>query len=317
MINPGFTLCFLLHGEEVLMLHRRFPPNQGLWNGVGGHIELRETSRQAVIREVAEETGYKLENPQFAGLLTWDGYEIPPGGIVIYTATVPHKNFIKNHEGDLKWVPKKWACTSPEVVDNIHVFLPRILAGEPPLHYHFSYKDGVRVKDLVKALPEELDLDQPFAPGMDLFEERRGEYLLSFDKERLQLDVIEDFLANQSYWAQGRSGEVIQRSIQNSVCLGIYCQGVQVGFARLVTDQATFAWLCDVFVHPNHREQGLGKWLLEGACRYADGKGIKRTLLATRDAHGLYVNHGDFSPLEEPSKWLTRLHPDYNKDGSG
>jgi 8-oxo-dGTP diphosphatase len=310
-LTPAFTLCFLLHGDDVLMLHRRFPPNRGLWNGVGGHIEPGETPRQAVIREVAEETGYRITEPHFEGLLTWDGFEIPPGGIAIFTADVPHREFVTNHEGELAWQPRPWACTAPEVVDNIHVFLPRILAGEPLLHYHFSYKDGERVRDVIGPLPPDFKLDKPYQPEMGYAEEQRGEFLLSFDKDRLQLDVVEDFLAQQSYWAEGRPFVVIETSIQNSVCLGIYRQGLQVAFARLVTDQATFAWLCDVFVDQSLRGQGLGKWLVEAACRYADRQGIKRTLLATKDAHRLYEHYGGFHSLEIPGKWMSRTHPDF------
>jgi 8-oxo-dGTP diphosphatase len=311
-ITPGFTLCFLTHGNEVLMLHRRFPPNQGLWNGVGGHIEPGETPTQAVIREVAEETGYVIENPTFAGLLTWDGFEIPPGGIAIFTAEVPHPNFINNHEGDLAWKPKAWACSSPEVVDNIHVFLPRIMGGESPQHYHFTYHEGLRIKDEINLLPAGFILESPFIPEAMLFEEQRGDDLLSFDKERLQIDVIAAFLSQDSYWAEGRSRETVEISIKNSVCLGIYHQGVQVGFARLVTDHATFAWLCDVFVAKNARGRGLGKWLVEATCRYCDSKNIKRCLLATRDAHGLYLKVGGFMPLDKPEKWLERIFPGYN-----
>ena len=307
--NPGFTLCFLLHGDQVLMLHRRFPPNQGLWNGVGGHIEPGETPRQAVIREVAEETGYQVEQPRFAGLLTWEGFEIPPGGIAIFTAEVPHPDFVTNHEGTLAWKPRGWACTSPEVVNNIHVFLPPILAGLQPQHYHFHYQDGQRVKDLIRPLPPGFDPDRPYEPEDHLTEEKRGAYLLSFDKERLQLDAIEDFLARRSYWAGGRPRPVIELSIQQSVCLGVYHQGRQVAFARLVTDQATFAWLCDVFVDEAQRGQGLGKWLVEAAGRYTDQRGIHHTLLATRDAQGLYVDYGGYR-LVDAKKWLIRDHPD-------
>ena len=310
-ISPGFTLCFLLHGDEVLMLHRRFPPNQGLWNGVGGHIDPGETPSQAAIREIAEETGYQVADLQFAGLLTWEGFEIPPGGIAIFTARVPHKHFVTNHEGDLAWHPHQWACTSPDVVDNIHVFLPYILAGVPPQHYHFRYQDGQRVEDLISPLPPDYDLERPYQPGAWLWEEKRGEFLLSFDKERLQLDVVEDFLAKQSYWAVGRPRAVIETSIQNSICLGIYHHGQQVAFARLVTDQATFAWLCDVFVDEAHRGSGLGKWLVEAACRCADNMGIKRMVLITRDAHGLYETYGGFRPLDDPNKWLQRDLPDH------
>lgn len=158
-ITPGFTLCFLRNAEDVLMLHRRYPPNQGLWNGVGGHIEPGETPHQAVIREVLEETGYHISEPVFSGLLTWKGFEIPPGGIVIFNAEVPHRQFHANHEGELSWKPGYWACTSPEVVDNIHVFLPDILSGKPPRHYHFVYRNGLRIEDRIRPLPAGFDPD--------------------------------------------------------------------------------------------------------------------------------------------------------------
>jgi 8-oxo-dGTP pyrophosphatase MutT (NUDIX family) len=309
-IAPGFTLCFLLHAENVLMLHRRFPPNQGLWNGVGGHIEPGETPRQAVMREVAEETGYHIENPQFAGLLTWEGFEIPPGAIAIFTAEVPHPNFVTNYEGNLAWKPRDWACMSPEVVDNIHVFLPQILAGIGPLHYHFRYQDGQRVEDIITPLPPDFDLERLYQGQDHLSEERRGDFLLSFDKERLQLDVIERFLALQSYWAQNRPRAVIETSIQHSMCLGIYHHGLQVAFARLVTDQSTFAWLADVFVDQDQRGQGLGKWLVQAACNYADRLKINLMVLSTRDAQGLYEIYGGFYPVEDPNKWLKRMRPE-------
>ena len=310
MVTPGFTLCFLLNGEEVLLIHRQFPPNQGLWNGVGGHIEPGETASQAVIREVAEETGYRITDPEFAGILTWDGFEISPGGIVIFTAEVPHRNFVNNHEGMLAWKPQSWACSSVEVVDNIHVFFPRILAGEPPSHYHFRYREGVRIEDIISDLPEDFDLEKPYHSENDIFEEQRGDFLLSTDKDRIQLEVIEDFLSRQSYWAAGRPSNVIELSLQHSMCFSIYQQGRQIAFARLVTDQATFAWLCDVFVAEKFRGQGLGKWLVEAACNYIDRKGIGQTLLATRDAHGLYTTYGGFQQLSSPEFWLRRKRED-------
>ena len=288
------------------MLHRRFPPNQGLWNGVGGHILPGETPRAAVIREVAEETGYQITGPVFAGLLTWDGFEIPPGGIAIFTARVSHRDFINNHEGELAWQDRSFACSSPQVVDNIHVFLPKILAGEPPRHYHFTYRDGVRIRDEIKDLPEDFSSDRPFTPREALIEEARGDFLISTDKSRLQIDRIEAFLSKQSYWGQGRTRKVVETMIRNSVCLGIYHSGVQVAFARLVTDKATFAWLCDVIVDEEIRGGGLGKWLVETVCRIVDGFGIQQTLLATRDAQELYARYGDFNVLSAPEKWMER-----------
>ncbi len=163
-INLGFSLCFLKHQDDILMLHRKFPPNKGLWNGVGGHIEQGETPVQAVIREVSEETGFKITEPLFVGLLTWKGFTTPPGGIAIFTAQAPHRQFSNNHEGALAWKPALWVCRSPEVVDNIHVFLPRILADETPLHYHFVYDGNQRIKDEIKPMPVDFDLDAPCFP---------------------------------------------------------------------------------------------------------------------------------------------------------
>jgi len=291
------------------MLHRRFPPNQGLWNGVGGHVVPGETPRQAVIREVLEETGYRVENPSFAGLLTWDGFEISPGAIAIFTAAVDHPSFITNHEGALAWKHKEWACSAPEVVDNIHVFLPKILQGEPPQHFHFSYHENVRIRDVISDLPGDFSADRPFQPEESLIEEQRGDFMLSTDKSRLQVEVIHDFISNRSYWAKGQPLDVTERSIQHSVCFGIYKLGQQVAFARMVTDEATFAWLSDVFVDEAERGQGLGKWLVEAACRYVDQHGVNRTLLATQDAHQFYQKYGKFEALESKDNWMRRRKP--------
>ena len=308
-MNPTLTLCFLIHGEEVLMLHRRFPPNQGLWNGVGGHIKPGETPTQAIIREVAEETGYQIANPQFSGLVTWDGFETPPGVIAVFKADVPHKNFVTNHEGELAWKPLSWACADPEVVDNIHVFLPNILAGERLFHYHFSYQDGIRVATQVSALPEDFILERPFQQGAGISEEQRGDFLLSFDKDRLQLPVITDLLPIHSCWAYGKEPAAIERAIQQSVCIGVYHHGVQVAFARLVTDQASFAWLCDISLADEGQGLGLEPWIVEAACRYCDTERIDHILTVTKDFAGLDLVYGEFKPLQASEKLLHRRNP--------
>jgi 8-oxo-dGTP diphosphatase len=126
----------------VLMLHRRNPPNQNLWNGVGGRLEPGETPRESVLREVREETGYILLEAAFRGILTWDGFETPPGGLYIFTAQAPDGEPLDCSEGTLAWQPRSWVFSSPSVVSNIHVFGPSVLGDAPLQRYHFSYNDG-------------------------------------------------------------------------------------------------------------------------------------------------------------------------------
>jgi 8-oxo-dGTP diphosphatase len=137
-----YTLCFLTRGENVLMLHRLKPPNRGLWNGVGGRLENGETPHQGILREVLEETGFQIQAARFAGVLTWDGFETPPGGLYIFTAEAPLGEPGPCSEGELAWKPRQWVFSSPKVVSNIHVFGPLVLEGAPPRLYHFSYRDG-------------------------------------------------------------------------------------------------------------------------------------------------------------------------------
>ncbi|MEP6741644.1 MAG: GNAT family N-acetyltransferase [bacterium] len=136
----------------------------------------------------------------------------------------------------------------------------------------------------------------------------RGEYLITTDRSRLNLPLIHNFLSNESYWAVGRSIEVVQRSIDNSLCFGIYKNNEQVGFARVVTDFATFAWLADVFVLSEHRGHGLSKWLMEVILTHPDLQGFRRWVLATKDAHNLYAQFG-FIPLHRPERWMERPDP--------
>jgi GNAT superfamily N-acetyltransferase len=135
---------------------------------------------------------------------------------------------------------------------------------------------------------------------------QRGAYTISTDRARLDLDLIHDYLSHSSYWAQGRPFEVVQRSIEHSLCFGVYDGAQQVGFARVVTDRATFAWLCDVFVVESHRGQGLGKWLVECTVAHPELQDLHIFLLATRDAHELYRRYGRFEALPQPERWMAR-----------
>jgi GNAT superfamily N-acetyltransferase len=137
-------------------------------------------------------------------------------------------------------------------------------------------------------------------------EQQRGDYTLSTEPARLDLARIHGYLSSESYWAAGRPFDVAQRSVEHSLCFGIYHGDEQVAFARVVTDYATFAWLCDVFVLEAHRGRGLGKWLVESVVAHPDLRGIKQIVLATRDAHELYRRYGGFEPVTTPERLMVR-----------
>ena len=129
---------------------------------------------------------------------------------------------------------------------------------------------------------------------------------ISTEPNRLDIDVIHRFLSESSYWATGRPRAVVQRSIDNSLCFGAYADGRLVGFARVVTDYATFGWLADVFVLDAYRGQGVGKALVRAVDDHPDLRDV-RLLLATKDAHGLYAQYG-FEPVA-PDRYMTRPKP--------
>jgi GNAT superfamily N-acetyltransferase len=120
----------------------------------------------------------------------------------------------------------------------------------------------------------------------------RGEYVISTDPSRLDLDVLHRFLSEEAYWSPGVSREVVARSIEGSLNFGLYHHDAQVGFARVVTDYATFAWLADVFVLDEHRGRGLGKWLVEIVLTHPELRDLRRWILGTADAHTLYERFG-------------------------
>jgi len=118
-------------------------------------------------------------------------------------------------------------------------------------------------------------------------------YKISTDKDKLDLSVIHDFLSNRSYWAIGRSFETVKRSIENSICFGVYNNSDKlVGFARVLTDYAVFAYIMDVFILEDYRRQGLGKQLMSEIMQLSDLHGLQRFMLATNDAHELYEKYG-------------------------
>mgnify|MGYP001823202360 CR=1 FL=1 len=139
-----------------------------------------------------------------------------------------------------------------------------------------------------------------------MVEYQRDGYLISTDRARLDIEFVHEFLSNSAYWAQGRPMDIVQKSIEHSLCFGVYKGGLQVGFARVVTDRATFAWLCDLFVGEAHRGQGLGKWLVACIVAHPALQTLRIFLLATRDAHELYRRYGDFQQIPAPERLMAR-----------
>jgi GNAT superfamily N-acetyltransferase len=141
----------------------------------------------------------------------------------------------------------------------------------------------------------------------------KGDYEISTDPARINVVLVHEFLTN-SYWAKGISSETAKKSIENSICFGVYFGRQQVGFARIISDLATFAYLADVFIVPDYRGRGLSRWLLQCIVGHSDLHGLRRWMLATKDAHGLYEKLG-FTTLKNPESWMEIHRPDiYTKD---
>jgi N-acetylglutamate synthase-like GNAT family acetyltransferase len=154
----------------------------------------------------------------------------------------------------------------------------------------------------------ESEMDQPA-----IVEHRRDGFLISTDCSRLDVDVIHGFLTD-CYWAKGIPRYIVERSIKHALCFGIYdAERAQVGFARVISDFATIAYIGDVFVLQSHRGRGLGKWLMECIMAHPDLQGLRRWILTTRDSHGLYAQVG-FTPVKWPERFMELFQADiYSK----
>jgi GNAT superfamily N-acetyltransferase len=136
----------------------------------------------------------------------------------------------------------------------------------------------------------------------------REQYTINTDKSKLDIGMIHHFLYTSAHWAVGRPMRVVRKSIENSLCFGLYIGTDQIGFARIVTDAATVGWICDMFILPSHRGQGLGRWLVDCMLEHPDVKDLRRILLNTRDARELYINYAGFRPLLAPESWLEKFN---------
>jgi Acetyltransferase (GNAT) family len=145
---------------------------------------------------------------------------------------------------------------------------------------------------------------------MEIYEASKNEFIISTDKSKLNIQCIHHYLCNESYWAKNIPVDTVKKSINGSCCFGLYVNDnknistiTQVGFARVVTDYATFGYLADVFIVEKYRGNGLSKWLMEEIMKHPDLQGLRRWMLATKDAHGLYTQFG-FLPLDKPDRFL-------------
>jgi GNAT superfamily N-acetyltransferase len=136
-------------------------------------------------------------------------------------------------------------------------------------------------------------------------------YEISLDKAKLDFDAIYGYLTT-TYWAKGMPREKLRIALENSMCFGLYYNGAQVGLARIITDKATFAYLCDVYVLDVHRGIGLSKWMMQTILAHPELQGLRRWSLATADAQGLYSQFG-FGPINNPENWM-QIHTPYKAD---
>ncbi|HEX6846159.1 MAG TPA: GNAT family N-acetyltransferase [Chitinophagaceae bacterium] len=136
-------------------------------------------------------------------------------------------------------------------------------------------------------------------------------FTISTEKNKLDINVIHSFL-NRTYWAEGITIETIRRSIEGSLCFGVFDHDKQIGFARMITDKATFAYLADVFIIEEYRGRGLSKWLMSVIMSHPDLQNLRRMILVTKDAHGLYKQFG-FVPLINVERWMQKLDNDVYK----
>jgi N-acetylglutamate synthase-like GNAT family acetyltransferase len=134
------------------------------------------------------------------------------------------------------------------------------------------------------------------------------DFQISTDKDLLDLNMIHTYLDQDSYWAKGIPLDRLKRAIENSICFGVYHNKSQIGFARVTTDKATFAYIADVFILPDHRGNGLSKWLMQTIVDHPELQGLRRWSLATADAQGLYKQFG-FTEISRPERWMEIFTP--------
>ena len=137
---------------------------------------------------------------------------------------------------------------------------------------------------------------------------QQGEFCITTQRGRVSLDTVHRFLSLEAYWSMGIPRETVERSLDNSLCFSLLHGSQQIGFARVISDRATIAYLGDVFLLTEYRGRGLSKWLMKCVMSHPELQGLRRWILLTGDAHGLYAKSG-FTALTQPDRWMQRHDP--------
>jgi GNAT superfamily N-acetyltransferase len=139
--------------------------------------------------------------------------------------------------------------------------------------------------------------------NLEIITATKGEFIISTDKSKLDLSVIHDYLSNHAYWSRHIPFETVKKASENSLNFGLFKNGTQIGYARVISDFATIAYLGDVFILPEYRGKGLSKWMMELIMSHPNLQGLRRWILLTRDAHNLYKQYG-WEPVAKPEAWM-------------
>jgi 8-oxo-dGTP pyrophosphatase MutT (NUDIX family)/N-acetylglutamate synthase-like GNAT family acetyltransferase len=268
--------------EKVLLGLKKSGFGEGKYVGFGGKIEAGESIPQAARRELEEESGLRarLEHLEASGSLTFVFPHKPEWDHQVHLFLVRQWQGRVRESDELQpaWF-QVGEIPYDRMWDDCRYWLPRALAGTFAAA-HFTYAANNQTVE--------------------------REFTISTEKSRLDTALIHEYLSNTAYWAKGRSLETVEKSIEHSLCFGVFQGHDQVGFARVVTDYVTFGWLCDVFILEAYQGQGLGKWLLACVIGHPELASLRILLLATRDAHEFYRKYGEFTAVDIPERLMFR-----------
>ncbi len=319
LISPNVEDAWFWHQVRTQETTQRFN-NMGVLDLDRLKIKLAESNRDISVKQQAHRYFVQVNDIEFAGVIAirdidWEsgvcdlGYLIAEkyhnqGIATRAVALILEKAF---EQGKLRKIK---AITA---VSNVASY--RVLQKNG-----FSLEGSLKEELLIAGRPQDAYLwgltSDDFRTGSRSDIWRKSAFFITTDKKQLQLSRIHRFLSQEAYWCLGIPSSVVARSIENSICFGLYDQDKnairQIGYARLVTDQSTFAWLCDIYIEQPYRGRGLSKWLMECIMSSRYVQGLRRICLATKDGHSLYEKYG-FKVTDTPANWMEIKYYDVYK----